>query len=108
MAVVLAGRPTALFLSLLFCVNLFASVQAVTGKYFTRLVPLDSASGASFAVDTHPHTFASVAISILTVTLFVGIDGQRAVCPNYFNILWSWSRVARWVSLKLVVHVAKI
>ena len=101
MAVVLAGRPTALFLSLLFCVNLFASVQAVTGKYFTRLVPLDSASGASFAVDTHPHTVASVAISIRTVT---------AVCPNYFNmcVVGSWSRVARWVSLKLVVHVAKI
>ena len=78
MAVVLAGRPTALVLSLLFCVNLFASVQAVTGKYFTRLVPLDSASGASFAVDTHPHTVASVAISILTVTLSVGIDGKRS------------------------------
>ena len=60
MAVVLAGRPTALVLSLLFCVNLFASVQAVTGKYFTRLVPLDSASGASFAVDSYPPSYSCI------------------------------------------------
>ena len=100
----MADRLATLLLSLLFCVNLelFVSISRPS-----QVSNLHSATGSP--IMSHNNLICYL-LAALAVSLSVGIsmDSTDLCTASILCVVRLWSRVARWVSLALVVHVARL